>query len=576
VNTIDVPIIGPSSNIPQDDAQRTLNFYAEKSGDTLTLKPTPGAVLTYTMIGGGPGRGALSLGGRLFGVKGSFFEEATVPTIKGTLGTNSGLISIVGVLPPAGSGQILVVDAANGYVYDFVADTFTTLTEATNGFVGGLSAVVCGGYGVAIKPGTNQVGFSELYDLTDWPGLNFFSTERTKGYLVALASTGTNLYLFTDSGFEIQTTEGYEGEFAFTLVSSGNQIGCQAPGSVQAFDGFVYWLGGNDAGKGVVYRHTMGGRPERISTHAIERLIAQETNPELAVGYCYQSLGHVFYVLTFAGKTLTYDADTKLWHERAWRNPVLGNLFPVPYVAAVIHEGVLLGLHGQNGSFFEVSNTVYTDNGAPIYRERIMPVIPEEADWMSYCGSLELFAETGNTPLTPDVATGFDADSPNPVLDTTNFLTNMVAATSVLNAVWDDTLSGSWPNPVLSTASFLAKMDEFLEGVSDVGGIGFDTTSPNPVYPSTQDFLTNLNAALQALATIYVDALRVETQVMLQYSTDRGMTWGQELWQQSGGNYSYSARTRWTGLGAAFGFVFKLAIVCNQFVSWRKVRLGME
>jgi hypothetical protein len=67
-----------------------------------------------------------------------------------------------------------------------------------------------------------------------------------------------------------------------------------------------------------------------------------------------------------------------------------------------------------------------------------------------------------------------------------------------------------------------------------------------------------------------------DPQVMMRYSIDRGMTWSLEDWQQAGGNDSYEGRTRWAGLGAAYGFAFWFRIVASQYVSWRALRLRVE
>lgn len=51
-----------------------------------------------------------------------------------------------------------------------------------------------------------------------------------------------------------------------------------------------------------------------------------------------------------------------------------------------------------------------------------------------------------------------------------------------------------------------------------------------------------------------------DPQVMLQVSRDGGFTWGNELWRSIGAIGKYLARARWTRLGAAYDFVFKLRV----------------
>ncbi|MES2367606.1 MAG: hypothetical protein V4563_17150 [Pseudomonadota bacterium] len=587
LKTIDIPVVGPSNNVPQDDPQKTLNFYAEKTGDNWTLKPTPGATL-YAQLGvNGGGRGSISLGGRLFGVRGGFFQEIVngVAVVRGTLASTQNPVGITGALPPDGSGQILIVDGDHGYVFEFVGNVFTELTEGTHGFVGGLSqAVFCGGYAASVKPGTNQWQFSSLYNFLDWPGTNYVGLQNTVGNIVALASTGKSITIFTDSGFEVWTTEGYTGQFAFTQIVSGFGIGCEAPRSVFAFNRYIYWLGGNDAGKGVVYRYTEGGSPQRLTDHSTERQIAAISDPSDAIGYCYQSLGHVFYVLTFptGNETICYDSDTEQWHDRAWRDAVTNYMYAVPYVSVVIHDGKLIGLDRRNGKFFEISNDVYTDDGSPIRRERTLPVIPDEADWMSYCSTLELFCEVGNAPLptqTTTIETVYGtALASSPVLH--NPSARYIYVGYYLGTdIWVAFAFSS----AAARASYLAGLnfDGFL-GV--VAGNYSDLPSSVTINDGADAPLITFDLATVSTATLpfSFDVIQNiiqpanESQVMLTYSANRGMTYGQEQWQPMGGNSSYSTRVRWTIGGSAFGFVFKLAVVANHFISWRKVRVGME
>jgi hypothetical protein len=475
-NPIDMPIIGPSNKVPQDDPQWTLNWYAEKVSDKVfTLKPTPGSVLYNRFTVNGGGRGIVSVGGRLFGVRGAFFQElvtdefgVTTAVVRGTLNTTTGRVGLTFCLPPNGEGQILIVDST-GYVFKLADNSFAEVSDpAFQG--GGSQCAFAAGRAIVFKPGTLGWQCSDLYDFTSWSGLNFANLQSIQGEIKSIVANGDLVYLFGTSGFECWEDQGYAG-FPFRRVQAGVKIGVQAPASPFLFEQHVYWLGGSEEGNGVVYRMGRGGYPERISDHSIERRIAKVSDASDAFGFCYQSLGHRFYVLTFTSGNLTlcFDASTGYWHERAWREPISGNMFALPFIGVTSHDGNLLALDYRNGDIFRIDDEAYTDNGNPIRRDRILPVIPEEADWQSYFQSVELFGQTGNTP----------------------------------------------------------------------------TGARDP-------------------------------QIMLRCSKDRGMTWGQELWQQSGGNGSYESRTRWVGLGAAFGMVFWFSVVANQFVSWRAVRVRAE
>jgi hypothetical protein len=414
---IDIPIIGESTDRPQDDPEFTLNWYAEKTGKAKTLKPTPGSELNVHFGFNGEGRGIIEANGRTFGVRGAFLQEIVggLPVLRGTILSLSGKVALVACTTPAGDSQILVVDDGLGYVYKTVDQSFTTLTSGGNGFVGGNSqAAFCGGRAVAIKPGTLQFQVSKPFDFLTWEGTAFATTESLVGTLIGVAANGELVYLFTSTGFEIWQDQGYV-PLNLRRVRAGDKLGLLGPTSLLAFGAFVYFLGASDTGEGVVYRIGGAGIPERISDHADERRIADLISPEDAYGWAYQSLGHRFYSLSFvAGNiTITFDEVTTLWHDRAWRSPIDGSLLVVPYVGVAVFGGVVNAMDYRNGDLLKVRDDVFTDQGEPIIRDRKMYVVPEEADRLSYYQSVQLFGETGNTPVDladPQIAFRYSLD----------------------------------------------------------------------------------------------------------------------------------------------------------------------
>jgi hypothetical protein len=86
----------------------------------------------------------------------------------------------------------------------------------------------------------------------------------------------------------------------------------------------------------------------------------------------YQQAGHEFYVANFpsADRTWVYDLATQMWHKRAYRD-TLGVLHRWRCQAVVPFNGQLVGLDWQNGTLYQLSQSVYTDAGGvplPIIR----------------------------------------------------------------------------------------------------------------------------------------------------------------------------------------------------------------
>lgn len=467
-----MPIIGNTAKVPQDDPEFTRNWYSEKvSDDTYTLKPTPGTELAHQFAVSGGGRGLIVVAGREFGVRGAYFQEivAGVAVNRGLLTSNEGKVGLAfNIHPDNAQAQIIIVDASAGYVYDLDADTFTS--DPTN-FVGGGSQVAyCSGRAVVFKPGTTFFQWSNLYDFTTWSDTANTSEQSLSTPILSLISNGDLLYFFSSDGFAVWQAQG-SATLPYAQILSGDKIGILAPNSALFAERYAYWLAATSTGEGVFYRHAGGGRPERVSDHPIERNVAGLDGPSDAVSWSYQSLGHTFYVTTFlaGNRTFAYDTGTALWAERSQREPVSGQEFALPFISTAILDGEILALDYRNGKVWRLDDEVYTDDGNPIARDRVMPVIPKEADFLSYFQSVELFGQIGNTPVGQD-----------------------------------------------------------------------------------------------------------DPQIMLKYSTDRGMTWSLEDWQQAGGDSTYAGRTRWVGLGAAYGIACWFRIVAAQFVSWRSVRVRAE
>lgn len=474
IQSFDIPIIGNSSKAPQDDPEYTLNFYAEQvSKDVLTLKPTPGSELLAQFSVSGGGRGLIVVAGRTFGVRGGYFQELVddLPVVRGSLTTTADRVAMVAnIKPDNAQGQILIVDDEGGYVFDLSDDSFTVLTVADNFVGGGSQAAVCAGRAYVFKPDTTFFQSSDLYDFLTWNDTANSSMQSLSRPLLALASNGDLLYGWSEEGFEVWQEQGLP-VFSVRQILAGDKIGILAPFSALFIERHAYWLGKTSTGEGVIYRHAGGGSPERISTHPIERQIAALSGPSDALGDTYSSLGHVFYLLTFrtGDISICWDKSTNLWHNRARRDPVTGDIHALPYFSFVILDGDILAIDYRNGKVVSVDNEIFQDEGFPIRRERKLSVFPAEGDYLTFFQSVELFATIGNTPVGQD-----------------------------------------------------------------------------------------------------------DPKVMFRYSTDRGMTWSLEDWQQAGGDSTYSGRTRWTGLGSAYGMVPWFAIVANQFVSWRSVRVRAE
>jgi hypothetical protein len=87
-----------------------------------------------------------------------------------------------------------------------------------------------------------------------------------------------------------------------------------------------------------------------------------------AISYTYQDEGHSFYVLVFpsANATWVFDAATNLWHERAYRNTISGDLERHRSNCHVYFDRQHIVGDYRNGRLYELDLDTYSDNGDPL------------------------------------------------------------------------------------------------------------------------------------------------------------------------------------------------------------------
>lgn len=248
----------------------------------------------------------------------------------------------------------------------------------------------------------------------DWSP-NVYSTEQNADACTALVVNEGRIYLFGERSFEVwapnQNGDGYD-PFSF-IGGSQAQIGLQAPYSLASIQRSVFFLGGSHGGRNMVFYATGAELPQRISTNAIEAVIAQKRNRDSAYGFCYARDGHLFYVLSFPsdGTTLVYDAATKLWHERASHDWNTGEEAPwkLRYASLAFDQQIYFGTDldaDGNAWLCRLREDKGTDfDGNPIVRKRVSPALWDSEKRMCI-RDFVLDVEVGTTPYLNDFKNG--------------------------------------------------------------------------------------------------------------------------------------------------------------------------
>lgn len=369
-----------SRSIAMND-QRTVNLYPEldSTGKSVAaLYGTPGLLL-FATCGAGPVRGKWALGNFDYVVSGSSLyrvDVAGTATVLGLLTTATGPVSM-----SDNGTQVMILDGANGYIYNTSTSRFNQITDAS--FLGGRFVTFQDGYFIVGPNGLQSFQISQLYEgLTGWDSTDSAPAESLPDALLTVLSNNRQLWAVGEKTAEVYWNSG-NSDFPFERIQGGTiEYGTCAAASVAKTDSSCFWISRTKSGQGQVIR-TAGFQPQIISSRALEYELSTYSTLTDAIGWTYQQEGHDFYVLTFptALKTWVYDLSIKdpelAWHER--ESYGLGR-----HIANC--HGFFNGKHYvgdyRNGNIYEWKTTTYLDDTLPIVRYRQGRYISKDGLWL--------------------------------------------------------------------------------------------------------------------------------------------------------------------------------------------------
>lgn len=368
------------SRSKQLDFQECVNLYPEMQGpgskSVAALIGCPGKKRFATIDAAGTMRGMhTTASGRLFVVMGSSLIEVYSSGAYDIIGS---LLTVTGIVGMADNGnfgnQLCICDGVAGYIYSLKDSTFQKIPDfCPNGtHVIFKDQFFLMNSTLDVDRGKFFAG--ALLDGLTWDAATFGTAEGSPDNIVAIGKTNNEIWLFGEQSAEVWYNAGNV-DFPFLRISNAfSDVGTSAPYSVAQQGNDIFWLGSNNRGHGVVWMAT-GYQPQRISTHAIEYMIASMPRSDDAIGYCYQQEGHFFYVLNFptANRTLAFDQSTGLWHERQTYNEATnrgnrdrGLLHAYAFGKHIVGDFT-------NGNLYELDLNTYTDDGAKMQAIRSLP-----------------------------------------------------------------------------------------------------------------------------------------------------------------------------------------------------------
>ncbi len=359
-------------NIEQS-SQILVNLYTvqeELSGKyAFNLFSSPGDTL-WTSLSEFDGRGKLIKESKAYVINGNKFisiDKNKVVTELGTLLTNATPCDLA-----ATRNQIMIVDGQYGYIYDFISETFTRITNEN--YPSNVSKVTAlFGLFVVAAPNTNQFFMSGFEDGLTWSATGYLTKSSADDNIIAPLAFQQELFIFGEF-----STENWLYDASETLPFTNTRgiyfkWGLRSPAALKVGPSGVYWPGSTVDGDFSICQFTNGQFRTIASTAIIDELVklssAERDNISADI---YSIKGHEFYQITLANKTFIWDNTTGLWHER--KSIVNGKLGKYRLHNFFAIGDVLLANSFYDKNIYEVSPRYFTENGEAIYRRfRLAP-----------------------------------------------------------------------------------------------------------------------------------------------------------------------------------------------------------
>lgn len=357
-------------------AERLINLYAEQSPgqakSPFVIHGTPG-FSQFAIIGQGPIRAMHDLAGVLYIVSGT--ELYSVDS--NGIGTLRGTIAGTGRAFTADNGAQLVIvnDTGTGFVWD--GATLTTISDPDYQLAS--SCAFINQFIVFSVKGSGQFFWSAVLDAKNYAALDFATAESNPDNLVEILSSANLLWMFGEKTIEVFYNSGSSAVFE-RVTGAPMQLGATA-NTIVSLDNAPFWQGDD----GIFYRAN-GYIPVRVSTHQIEFLVKDFTNPR---AFRYVDEGHRFYVVSYDQGAVAYDTTTGLWHERD--SFAVGRYRPCCHVN--IYGKQLVGDY-LLGLISTMSLDIYADGTNPMQRRAITPFIHNNGEKISL-GSIQIAFEHG-------------------------------------------------------------------------------------------------------------------------------------------------------------------------------------
>lgn len=290
-------------------------------------------------------------------------------TTLGALRTRRGFVDMV-----IGVSQLVLVDGANGYVYDIGTGTFGRITST--GWRGSRRVGYVGGFFLFSDPDTGEWYISAIEDANSLNALDFATASSSPDNIMCAIGDHGSAWLMGEVTGEVWDLSG-AADFPFEKnLGATMMTGVMGAFTVRSLDNTLFWLGRDKSGDGMVWR-AQGYTPQRVSNRGVEEAIQAAirggANMTQASAYGYQQDGLTFYVLHVPGCPTSWALDVASgeWHERA--ELVKGEFVPsrIRFHAKCFGQNLVAGV--DDPRIFALDPSVFNNAGDVLVRDRVSP-----------------------------------------------------------------------------------------------------------------------------------------------------------------------------------------------------------
>lgn len=360
---------------------------------------------------GTPGRKPFASGAG-GGCRGWFSQDGLTLTVTGEclyrVNTTTGVLTLLGTIPDNGEP---VSFASNGQGGDQVAivggnilkilntRTHTLSNVITLPFVGPVMVVFLDAYFLINQRDSPIIWFSGLEDGTSWDALDFIARSGTSDAVIGIGVSQNRLWTFGSRTSGLFYNSGDADTPFLPYPGTTTQIGSVTPWAIARRNDVFTWLAQDGTGTPRIVRASGGPAATPVSTPPIDAWLARCSSLASAEMLTYQQAGHTFVAITCPDspddvQTYVWDDTEELWHARAGRDSQTGRYTRWGARGCAHVDGSVFVGDATTPGLYTLDLETYTDAGAPLVRERIMPYVSDETQWL-FLDQVELVGQVG-------------------------------------------------------------------------------------------------------------------------------------------------------------------------------------